>query len=139
MNWPLILQLSLFGLAMAIATVFVVPSSVEPILWLAIFLLCAYAIAKRAPGHLFWHGLLLGVVNSVWVTSAHVLLFDAYLAHHAREAEAMRSIPVPVSPRLLMAIIGPCIGVVSGIVIGLLALLAGRLVRRSGAPPPTPA
>jgi hypothetical protein len=31
MDWKLILGLSLFGLAMAIATVFVIPSSIEPV------------------------------------------------------------------------------------------------------------
>jgi hypothetical protein len=44
MDWKLIFGLSLFGLAMAIATVFVIPSNVEPIFWLAIFLVCAYLI-----------------------------------------------------------------------------------------------
>jgi hypothetical protein len=34
MNGKLVPQLSLFGLAMALATVFVVPSTVEPFCWL---------------------------------------------------------------------------------------------------------
>jgi hypothetical protein len=129
-NGKLILQLSLFGLAMGIATVFFIPSSVEPWAWLAIFLICAFAIARIAPGKPFLHGLLLGIVNSVWVTGAHVIMFDAYLAHHAKEAEMMRSATMPVSPRLMMACVGPIIGVVSGAVIGLLAMGASRLVRR---------
>jgi hypothetical protein len=129
-NGKLILQLSLFGLAMGIATVFFIPSNVEPWAWLAIFLICAFAIARMAPGKPFLHGLLLGIVNSVWVTGAHVIMFDAYLAHHAKEAEMMRSATMPVSPRLMMACVGPIIGVVSGAVIGLLAMGASRLVRR---------
>lgn len=131
MNGKLILLLSLFGLAMGIATVFVVPSQAEPWLWLVIFVICAFAIARGAPGKPFFHGLLLGILNSVWVTGAHVILFDAYLAHHAREAEMMRSATLPVSPRLMMACVGPIIGVISGAVIGLLAMLASRIVRRS--------
>jgi hypothetical protein len=103
---------------------------VEPWAWLAIFLICAFAIARVAPGKPFLHGLLLGIANSVWVTGAHVILFDAYLAHHAKEAEMMRSATMPVSPRLMMACVGPIIGVVSGAVIGLLAMGASRLVRR---------
>ena len=83
MNWKLVAQLSLFGLAMALATVFVVPSNVEPMLWLPIFVICAYLIAKHAPGKHFLHGLMLGIANSVWITGVHVLLFDAYLAHAA--------------------------------------------------------
>ncbi len=53
MNWKLILQLSLFGLAMAFATVFFIPSKVEPLVWLAIFIACAYVIATKAPGKSF--------------------------------------------------------------------------------------
>ena len=137
MNWKLIFLLSLFGLAMAIGTVFVIPSNVEPMLWLPIFVICAYLIAKHAPGKHFLHGLMLGIANSVWITGAHLLLFDAYLAHHAREAEMMKSMPMPLPPRLLMAIVGPCVGVVSGVVIGLFALVAAWLVRRGSqrAPP----
>ena len=135
MNWKLIFLLSLFGLAMAFATVFIVPSNVEPILWLAIFVICAFAIARGAPRNVFLHGLLLGIANSVWITVVHVLFFDAYLAHHAKEAAMMQSTKMPVSPRVMMAIVGPCIGVVSGIVIGLFALAASWLVRRGGKAP----
>ena len=61
MDWKLIFQLSLFGLAMGIATVFVIPPNVEPAFWLVIFLICAYVIAKRRPAGSFVHGLLLGL------------------------------------------------------------------------------
>ena len=138
MNWGLIFRLSLFGLAMAIATVFVIPSNIEPLFWLAIFIVCAYLIAKQAPGNYFLHGLLLGLANCVWVIVAHILLFDRYLATHAREAAMMQSTRMPVSPRLRMAIVGPVIGVVSGIVIGLFAMVAAWLVRRKAPAPSNP-
>src|SRR6185295_5277467 len=101
MNWKLILQLSMFGLAMAVATVYYIPSTSEPAVWLSIFIVCAYIIAKRAPGQPFLHGLLVSIVNSVWITAAHVILFDQYLAHHQREAEMMASSQMPLSPRVL--------------------------------------
>ena len=50
MNWKLIFQLSLFGLAMAIATVSLIPQNVEPIFWLVVVLLSAYLIAKKCTG-----------------------------------------------------------------------------------------
>ena len=128
MNWKLILQLSLFGLAMGIATVFVIPSTIEPVFWLAIFVICAYVIAKRAPGHAFLHGLWVSLVNSVWVTSAHVLLFQQYVARHPQEAAMMLTMPLPTHPRLMMVCIGPIVGLVSGVVLGLFALVAGKLV-----------
>lgn len=131
MNWKLIGLLSLFGLGMGLATVFVVPSNIEPICWLVIFLFCAYVIAKNSPRKHFLHGLLLGLANSVWITVAHVLLFDQYLAHHAREAAMMNSMPLPASPKVIMGVTGPIVGLISGVVLGLFAFVAGKLVKPS--------
>lgn len=134
MNWKLIFQLSLFGLAMGIATVYVIPAKIEPAFWLAIFLFCAYAIAKGGGGMNFLHGLLLGIVNSVWITGAHVLLFEKYLAGHAQEAAAMQQGPLASHPREMMLVVGPLIGVVSGVIIGFLALIASRLIKSPSVP-----
>ena len=130
MNWKLILQLSMFGLAMGLATVFFIPSNIEPVFWVAIFLFCAYVLAKRATEQPFMHGLFLGVVNGLWITAAHVALFSRYMSAHVREANMMNSLPVP--PVLVTAVAGIASGVVSGIVIGVLALVAGKLVKRGG-------
>lgn len=129
MNWKLILLLSMFGLAMGLATVFVIPPKVEPLFWLVIFVVCAYAIARqtRRP---FLHGFLLGLVNCVWITSSHLLLFNQYLATHAQEAAMMQTTPFP--PKIMMAIIGPFIGLISGVVIGILALIATKCLKPAG-------
>ena len=79
---------------MGIAAVFLIPPNIEPACWLVIFLIYAYVIAKRRPTGRFTHGLLLGVANSVWITAAHVLLFDRYIAGHAQEAAMMKSMPL---------------------------------------------
>ena len=126
MKGTLVFQLSLFGLAMGVATVFVIPPLLEPVCWLVIFPFCAYYIARRAPGSYFLHGLLVGVLNSVWITSAHVLLFDQYIARHEREAAMMAQ--MPFSPKAMMLVTGAIVGVVSGIVLGVLALIVHRLV-----------
>ena len=133
MSWRLVFALSAFGAAMGLATVYVVPSDVEPVLWLAIFVFCAWVIARRCPSRPVLHGLAVSLVNSVWITAAHVLLFDAYLARHAREADMVSRMPLP--PRLMMALTGPVVGLVSGLVLGAFAVVAARLVRR---PRPAP-
>lgn len=130
MRWPLIFALSLFGLAMAVATISEIPSTVEPVFWLAIFLVCAYGIARRAPGLVFLHGVALGIVNSVWVTGAHVLWFSTYIANHPREAAMTASMPLPTHPRVMMLIVGPIVGIVSGAIIGVFALVVSKFVRR---------
>ena len=126
MRWKLIIQLSLLGLAMGLATVFWIPSSLEPILWIVIFLLCAFVIGRSGARRPFLTGLLLGLANSVWITACHVLLFDRYLANHAREAAMMHSMPLP--GRLMMTVTGPVVGLISGVVIGALALIATKVL-----------
>jgi len=109
MNWKLIFALSLFGLGMGLATVFAVPSNVEPFFWLVIF------------------------VNSVWIIAAHELFFDRYLAGHPREA----SMPTGGIPqRAAMVLFGLVIGVVSGLVLGLFAWIASRVVKPAATAPP---
>jgi len=129
MNWKLLLQLSMFGLAMGIATVFVIPSNFEPLFWLAIFVTCAAIIARKCSRRYFLHGLMLSLINSVWVTSAHVLLFDTYSAKHTSEIAMMASFPGGLSPRLLMILMLPLIGIGSGLVQGLFCY-AGSLLKK---------
>jgi hypothetical protein len=129
MNWSLVARLSLLGLAMALGTVFLVPPSVEPLLWLPIFIASAVLIVRGTERRRFLHGLVLGLANSVWITGAHVIFAERYLAGHADEAGFLASTPLASSPRLMMALTGPVIGLISGVVIGLLALGAARLLR----------
>jgi hypothetical protein len=131
LDGKLILALSMFGLAMGIATVFVIPSNIEPLFWLAIFLLCAFVIAKKAPGKPFLHGFLVSLANCVWVTGAHILLVDSYLPRHANEAAMMAKMPMPDSPRLMMLMMGPVIGIVSGLILGAFSFAASKLVARA--------
>ena len=133
MNWKLIFQLSLFGLFMAIATVFWIPSSIEPAFWALIFVFCAYVIAKRCQANYFLHGLLVSVLNSVWITAMHVAFYQSYLENHPKEAAMMADMPMPASPRLMMLLTGPVVGIVSGLILGLFALIASKLLKRTAA------
>ena len=130
MNKKLIFQLSLFGLAMAIATVFWIPSNIEPIFWLTIFIACAFLIAKNCSEKYFLHGFLVSLINCFWITSAHVLLFSFYIANHPAEAAMSAKMPTPEHPRLMMLIMGPIIGIISGLVQGLFSLIAGKIVKK---------
>jgi hypothetical protein len=129
LDWKLILTLSLFGLAMGFATVFVIPSNIEPICWLLIFALCAYVIARQTVNKRFVHGFCVSLCNCVWITGAHILLVGSYLQRHPNEAAMMAKMPMPDSPRLMMLMFGPVVGVVSGLVLGSFSFVAGKLVR----------
>ncbi len=130
MNLKLILQLSLFGLFMAIGTVYLIPASIEPLCWLVIFVICAYIIAKRCTGQYFLHGLCVSLVNAVWITAVHIALFGPYIANHPQEAEMMQGMPMPDSPRLMMLMMGPVVGLTTGLVLGLFAFIASKIVRK---------
>lgn len=130
MNWKIIFGLSLFGLVMAFSTIYFIPSNVEIYCWLAIFVLCAYLIARYAPSRPFWHGFLVSLCNAVWVTAVHIILFDIYLANHAREARMMSKISMADHPQLMLLATGPIIGVLSGVVLGFFALIARKLVKK---------
>jgi hypothetical protein len=131
MNWALMIKLSGFGLAMGLLTVAIIPSSVEPFVWLPIFVFCAYAIARQHGSRHFVHGLCVSLVNCVWITGAHIAFAATYLANHPDEAAMLASMPMPDSPRLMMLMTGPVIGVISGIVLGGFAWIAGKFVKRA--------
>lgn len=130
MNKNLIFKLSFFGLAMAFATVYIIPSTIEPLCWLLIFITCAYIIAKKCNSHYFLNGFMVSLMNAVWVTSAHVLLYNDYMANHLDEAALMSEMPMPTHPRLMMLITGPIIGIISGLVLGMFSFVASKVLKK---------
>ena len=130
MNRKLIFQLSLFGLAMAFATVYFIPSNIEPFCWFTIFIVCAYFIAKNCTSKYFLHGLYVSLLNAVWITTAHILLFKTYIFNHPQEAAMINKMPMPDSPRLMMLMTGPVVGVVSGLVLGLFAFIVSKIMKK---------
>ena len=130
MNWKLIFSLSLFGLFMALGTVYFISSGVEPIFWIAILLLDAFLIVKFAPGKYFMHGFLTCLGNCFWVTGAHILLFSTYAANHPEEMKMMEAGPLNTHPRLMMLITGPIIGIVTGVILGLLSIGASKILKK---------
>lgn len=122
--------LSLFGLAMGLGTVFGIPWKTEPLFWLVIFITSAFVMARQAPSRPFLHGFLLGIVNSVWVTAAHILFYNRYLARHPIEAAMMERLQA--SPRLAkvgMALDGLASGLIYGVVIGVLAYAVAKVLK----------
>ena len=134
MNWKLIFLLSLFGLAMAFATVNLIPFNVEPFFWLGIIIFCAGMIAYKCSSKFFWNGFFVSIFNSVWITIVHIILFHSYMAHHLEQAEMSSNMPITGHPRLMMAITGPIIGILSGLILGLFSFIASKLVKKKSIP-----
>ena len=130
MNWKLLLKLSFFGLFMAIGTVFFITPIIELFCWLAIFIFCSYFIAKQTNGKYFQQGFVLSLINCVFVTSAHVLFYSTYIAHHPNEAAMSSQMPLPTHPRVMMLIMGPVFGIVFGLVQGLFAFVWSKILKK---------
>ena len=126
MNWKLIFALSLFGLAMAVASLFGLGYA-EPFLWLVIFIIYAWVIATRAPGKYFLHGFLVSIVNSIWITAIHATFFSIYAKNNP---QFVQSAPPGRDPRVLMIIFGPLFGVLFGLVAGLFTFIASKIVKK---------
>ena len=131
MNWKLVLVLSLFGLVMAFATVFFIPTTFEPIFWFVIFATCAYFITKRVSRNYFLHGFCVSLVNCIWITGVHVAFYDTYIANHPEMAAMGANMPMADHPRLMMIATGPVFGILSGLVLGLFAFVASKIVKKA--------
>jgi hypothetical protein len=131
MNWKIIIQLSVFGLIMSVATVFLIPEMIEPAFWIAIFLFSAYVIAKACREKYFLHGLLVSLANCVWITAAHIIFYTTYIASHPGVAKFAEEHPfLPSHPRMAMLVMGPVFGIGSGLVLGLFAYVASKIVNK---------
>lgn len=58
------------------------------------------------------------------------------LSRHAREGARMRTMRLPDSPRLMMVLTGPVIGLIPGIALGIFAVVAARFVAPGAAVAP---
>jgi hypothetical protein len=116
---------------MAFGTISLIPEMIEPVFWGAIFIFCAYIIAKRVGGKYFGHGLFLGLANCVWITAAHFVFYNTYIIHHQSVLKMSQQHPIfPTHPRIDMLIIAPFIGIISGVIIGIFALIASLLMKK---------
>ena len=134
MNWKIIFQLSVFGLIMAIGTISLIPEKAEPFFWVAIFIFCAYIIARVAGRKHFLHGFCVSLVNCIWITAAHIIFYSTYIANHPSMAKMWADHPLlPTHPRLAMLIMGPVFGILFGLVLGLFAFIASFIVKKRAA------
>jgi len=112
---------------MSIATVFWIPMNIEPVCWLVIFALCAYIIVKNTPGKYFLHGFMVSMINSVWITAAHVIFYDTYMATHPEMASMNQG---QSNPQLMMIVMGPVFGAAFGLILGAFSFAAGKIIKK---------
>src|SRR5437879_1270629 len=119
MNWKTIFALSLFGVAMAIASLFGLTRGIEPLLWLGIFIFYAWWIAKHCAGKYFLHGFLVSVLNGVWIALIHAAFFSTFIRNNPEMVASFQKFPLPITLRVFNLIVGPIVGALFGVVAGL--------------------
>jgi thiamine transporter ThiT len=134
MNWKLIFALSLFGVVMALATTMGYIHELEMLLWLLIFILYAIIIVNNTTEKYFLHGLLISILNGVWIAVIHVLLFHTYKTHNPEVMANYKKMPHFAGSRAMILIYGPIIGAITGLVAGLFAFIAGKIMRKKSLP-----
>lgn len=130
MSWKVIFLLSLFGVAVGFAGVYGLSGTAELIVWLFIFVIFAVVIVRSRSGDYFVHALLASILAGLWVGIMHAAFINTYVAHNARLRAGYAMIPKTAHPRLMMVLTGPFIGAVMGVVAGLMAAVAGKILKR---------
>jgi uncharacterized membrane protein len=102
----------------------------EMICWIVIFLLYAYLIAKNAPGRYFLHGFLVSVANGIFIGGIHAIFFTQYIANHMQELDMTAHMPMHDHPRKLMVLLGPLFGAGFGLINGLFAFIASKIIKK---------
>jgi len=131
MNWKLIGSLSGFGMAMGIASVFGLTAGKEGFLWLLIGIFCAYWIARSQSAKFFHHGFLVGLLSGIVAPIIQAIFFSTYLANNPESAAQFNQLPAGLEPRLFTLILAPIIGLISGLFLGLFAIVASKLMKKS--------
>ncbi len=130
MNWKLILSLSGFGVIMGALSVLGWTRGVEGWLWLAIGIFCAGWMGTQLAERRFLHGFLVGLIGGAVGPAIQAVFFSTYVANNPEFSQAAAQLP-PGIPFILIPIIAiPIGGLFSGVALGLLTLLAGKLLYR---------
>ena len=137
MNWRLIFQLSLLSIVMGFASVLGLTRSYEWLIWLFVGVLSAWQFAKKTREERFLHGLCLGIFIGTFNSSIQAVFLPTYLLNNPGMVEALNALPQNLHPAAVVLIMGPIIGAFSGVVFGLLAAIAGKLLHSqlSDSPP----
>ena len=132
MNWKLIFGLSLLGLAMAFATVYVIPNNIAIFLWIAIYIFCAFVIAKqtfdaRKPARKYWHAVAVGYLFCIYVGTVHFIFFDMYVAFQPKVLEVLKKHNDTRTSLLVMNIV---FGFMLAKVLAVLTFFAGLILKK---------
>ncbi len=127
MNWKLIFSLSVFGLAMGIASVLgFVPANFGWPLLLVIAVVCAAVLAKKVRAKLFFHGFMTGLINGLIIGILETVFSSSYQANNPNYAGQIGQMPGGMYPFFSVLYLA----VEYGLVMSLFAWIAGKVFKK---------
>jgi hypothetical protein len=126
MRWSWIVLLSASGALMGALSLYGVAHGLEAVLWLAIWIGCALALAFAVSGKAFVNGLATGALAAVLYSVVLYAGFDTYLAHNPALLEG----PKPTTGadlRSFQLVLMPLVALFSGLFLGLLTLMVWKV------------
>ena len=131
MNWKLVYSLSSIALFMGITSSLGLTQNIEWFLWLVVGLFSAFLIAKRTTDRYFLTGFVVGFLCGVLNSFTQGIFFSLFVENNPSATASLQELTPGISPRLFLFIAGPIIGLATGVIFGLLALLASKLDKKS--------
>ncbi len=114
MNWRLLVYLSFFGLAMALATVSFIPTNFELVLWIFVIGFSAYSVGKNCPEQTFMNGFILGIINTIYCVAFRIGFFQTYSSAHPELTNRFQDL----SPMMVVSAYTVIVGIVLALLIG---------------------
>lgn len=128
MNWILVGLLGSLGLVTALLSTHGYTRGIEPFLWLILGVFAALVVARVAGQRYFLHGLAIGLCWGALNGLTQAALFATYMANNPESARQFGDSGPPIPPRLMFLVMGPLIGLVTGVVLGGLCWAGHRVV-----------
>lgn len=130
MNWKLILLLSLSGILIGLANVYVIPAKYSAVVEMPVYLGCAYVLARVQERKHFVHGVVVGVICAILATAVRIVLVEQYLTHQYVDAAQYRKLAAESHGTItqVLMLMGVLFTILSGLVTGLFALAAGKII-----------
>lgn len=126
MNWSLVGLLSSLGLLMAALSTRGLTRGIEQYLWIILALFATLVLARNLGQRHFTHGLLVGIAWGLTNCLVQVAFFEVYARNNPDLAKQFAA--APQNPRLMFLMMGPLIGLVTGLVLGSMGWLAHKAI-----------
>lgn len=127
MNWYIIILLSLFGAIMGLLSIKGYTGKLEPILWLLFVIISVLVLSRNVENKPFIHGLIIGLCWGIFNGLIQSSFFDQYITNNPNLQSSFNKSNA-IKPQFLVLIMGPLIGLVTGVVLGGLTFLLKKIL-----------